>query len=169
MYSVVISNLFPNHMSIYVNLILVWARLFSAYVVHQKCTNFPSPSKRKMIFLNLYGVHINHARHSQENIKKILLPVLGPTALHCIVLLIAGCDKKTSDHTPVAGQDKNKGKENGKTGNHTTTNDGKDILPPKGNKTAATTAKRKRKSNVEKSLNVLFQKFQDASSSDFSR
>lgn len=86
-----------------------------------------------------------------------------------MVLLIAGCDKKTGDHTPVVGLDNNKGAENGKTGDHTTTNDGEDILPPKGNKTATTMAKRKRKSNVEKSLDVLFQKFQDASSSDFSR
>lgn len=42
-------------------------------------------------------------------------------------------------------------------------------LHPKENNIAAATTEKKRKTKMEKSLHVVFQKFQDASSSDFSR
>ena len=41
--------------------------------------------------------------------------------------------------------------------------------PKKESKKKAVTTKKKRKSNVEKSLDVVFQKFQDASETDFLR
>lgn len=65
--------------------------------------------------------------------------------------------------------DKNKEAENDNTNDHSTASNTKEILPPKENKIAARTTKKKRKTNMEKSLEVVFQKFQDASSSDFSR
>ena len=69
----------------------------------------------------------------------------------------------------IAGLDKNKEAENDNTNDHSTACNTKEILPPKENKIAATITKKKQKTNMEKSLDVVFQKFQDASSSDFSR
>lgn len=77
--------------------------------------------------------------------------------LSIATLLVAAFDKQGNSENHVNGKD-------------LTVGNAKCVdLPPKESKTPAITTKKKRKSNVEKSLDVVFQKFQDASETDFHR